>query len=166
MTTAFSCAVGLTRESLVIRVEGHATREHSPAFVTSISAIVERSCGQRLVIDLDSCQFLDSTFLGCLVVLYRRARSRMCICATAPQREQLFSSARIDRLIPVLPPDHVDSPADWQDISITHDCDEEELVRNVAVAHRCLAGIEGPHAGIYRDVADQLESELESRTSD
>jgi anti-anti-sigma factor len=166
MTKVFSFAVGLTNESVVVRVAGHATREHSPAFVTFISAIVKQSSGQRLVVDLGTCQFLDSTFLGCLVVLYRRTQSHMCLCATEPQREQLFSSARIDRLIPVLQPGLVASPTDWQDIRIDHGCDDEDLVRNVAVAHRCLTDIEGPNADLYRDVADQLESELESRSSD
>ena len=166
MTDAFSFAVGLTEDSLVVRIDGHGTREHSPAFVTAVSAIVTQSSGQRLIVDLDSCRFLDSKFLGCLVVLYRRARNHMCICATDPQRERLFASTRIDRLIPMLEPGSIKRPAEWQRGCIDHACSDDDLIRNVAAAHRCLADIDGPNSEIYRNVADQLESELEAQHPD
>lgn len=160
MTVISSFAIGVTDSTLVVRIHGHATREQSPGFVRTVSTLIDDSPGRRLVVDLELCEFLDSTFLGSLVVLYRRTRQQMSVCATDSQSERLFSSARIDRLIPVLRPDVVSLPKEWQDICVDEACNTTELVENVAVAHRCLADVEGPNAEIYRQVADQLDSEL------
>lgn len=160
MTVISSFALGVTDSTLVVRIHGHATREQSPAFVRTVSTLIEDAPDRQLVVDLESCEFLDSTFLGSLVILYRRTRQQMCVCATDSQSERLFSSARIDRLIPVLRPGLVCLPNEWQDMCVDEPCDTTELVENVAVAHRCLADVEGPNADIYRQVADQLDDEL------
>lgn len=164
MTEAFSSVVGFNSDSFVVRIGGHATREQSPGFVSSVSEMIETCRSYDLVVDVELCDYLDSTFLGCLVVLFRRSRQRMSICATEMRREHLFSSARIDRLIPVVEPGEFRSPGDWHRIDPAEPCDATTLVQNVAAAHRCLADIDGPNAEIYRDVADQLESELRNGT--
>ncbi len=162
MAEAFSSAVGFTSDSLMVRIGGQATREHSPGFVRSVSTLMEQSDGRALVVDLEPCDYLDSTFLGCLVVLFRRADQRMTICATDATRQQLFASARVDRLIPVREPTECAWPCEWRDFQDAEPCDPRDLIENVAVAHRCLADVEGPNAEVYRDVADQLEGELRS----
>lgn len=164
MSEVFSSAVGFTRHSLIVRIDGRGTREQSPEFVRRVSGMIESAGDQDVVVDVQGCDFLDSTFLGCLVVLFRRARQRLSICATEARREHLFSSARIDRLIPVVEPGGYSGPEEWHDIGQAESCDVTALVENVAAAHRCLSEIEGPNAAVYRDVADQLEGEL--RNSD
>ena len=165
MTAVFSSAVGFTSDSFVVRIGGHATREHSPAFMRSVTDLIAQCQGRQLVVDVEPCDFLDSTFLGSLVVLFRRSRKEMCICATDSTREHLFASARVDRLIPVRPPGECSWPDSWQQIDESEPCDVTALIENVAAAHRCLADIEGPNAAVYRDVADQLESELKTGTA-
>ena len=161
MTATFF--IGITEESIVVRVTGHGTREYGPAFVAEVSAAVHQMPDQTLIVDLEQCEFLDSTFLGCLVTLFQKTKTRMYVCAGEAQQLRLFSSARIDRLIPVRKPNTVRYPEQWRRISGCGERDACALAETVVEAHRYLAGIEGPNAETYRKVADQLECELQSR---
>ena len=163
MTAISSFSFGVTETAVVVRVSGHATREYAPAFVRDVTAVMRRSSGQQLIIDVEDCGYLDSTFLGCLVILFRRSDARLCVCVSEAKRELLFSSARIDRMIPVRRPDTVGLPDEWHEIASGGESDENELGEHVVEAHRCLADVEGPNAALYRDVAGRLDAELRVR---
>ena len=163
MTATSTFSFGLTESSVVVRVIGHATREHAPAFVNDVTDVMRCSSDQTLIVDVDDCEYLDSTFLGCLVILFKRADAQMSVCVSESQRDRLFSSARIDRMIPVRQPHTVNQPAAWHSIADGCESDAIELGERVAEAHRCLADVEGPNAAVYREVANRLDSELRLR---
>src|SRR5437016_6281177 len=65
--------VGLTASGYLVQVEGRGTLRESPALH---EFAVQSLDGQRgpgtVVVDLSHCDYLDSTFLGCLVSLHRK----------------------------------------------------------------------------------------------
>jgi len=167
MTTTSAFSFGMTETAVVVRVAGHATRESAPAFVDDVTSVIgcRTASGQALVVDMEDCEYLDSTFLGCLVILFRRCEARMSVRVSESNRERLFSSARIDRMIPVRHPDTVTLPDRWHEIADGSAFDPLELGKRVAEAHRCLADVEGPNAALYREVADRLDAELSDNRS-
>ena len=62
--------VGRIPNGYRIRVEGRGTMRESPA-VQQFATRTFAEPGTTLVVDLSDCNYLDSTFLGCLVVLHR-----------------------------------------------------------------------------------------------
>ncbi|MEZ6060069.1 MAG: STAS domain-containing protein [Planctomycetaceae bacterium] len=163
MTVTSTFSIGSTDDSVVVRITGHGTREHSPGFVEEVAAAVANAPDQTLVVDVEHCDYLDSTFLGCLVTLFRRTEMRMSVCASERRKAHLFSSARIDRLIPVCDPQNVTFPSQWRSICDDSPDDDVELARQVVESHRSLAEIGGPNARVFRSVAEQLESDLKAR---
>jgi len=163
MTITSTFCISNSQDCVFVRVTGHGTREHSPAFVEEVTAAVQQSPDQTLIVDVEHCDYLDSTFLGALVTLFRKTETRMSVCASDDQKERLFSSARIDRLIPVQQPETVTFPDEWRTICGEIRDDVRGLVEQVVESHRSLADIEGPNADVYRHVADQLEGEMRSR---
>ncbi|MEQ9408267.1 MAG: STAS domain-containing protein [Fuerstiella sp.] len=163
MTTTSTFCIGSTDATIVARVTGHGTRDHCVAFVEEVTAAVQQADDHTLIVDVEQCEYLDSTFLGCLVTLYQKTETRMSVCASDQQKKKLFSSARIDRLIPIRQPADVMEPDQWHPICNSTDVETTVLVKRVAEAHRRLAEIEGPNAAVYGQVADQLESELRTR---
>ena len=67
--------VGRTEAGYAIRIEGRGTMRESPALQRVVRTVLDgEACA--VTIDLAVCDYLDSTFLGCLVDLHRRSRQR------------------------------------------------------------------------------------------
>ena len=76
------------------------------ATVDTVRAAVEESCrsGARVVLDLSEVGFCDSTGLGMIVGLYRRAATAggdLQLCALQPRIRNLLEVSGVDRVIPV-----------------------------------------------------------------
>jgi anti-sigma B factor antagonist len=158
-------------EGVIVRVRGPGTMTES-RLVHAFAEQVLNDQSQRVVIDLASCSYLDSTFLGGLVSLHKRhgagvagpqastAEGRFFIHAPAEQRRLLFSVSRLDQLLPFaekLPPAQGE-----ENLTLEVDpyASREELTRYIADCHRRLAELGGAEAQDFGRVADALENEL------
>jgi len=168
MSTPSVVSVGQTRSGSAIRIEGRGTMRESPA-VHEFAAQVLNQGAERLVIDLTACDYLDSTFLGCLVDLHKRYGGteppRFAISASPETTRRLLAPTRLDNLLhtteerPEILGESVVLPA--QVLEAT------DLGRHVMECHRRLAEIGGPNQAIFERIADQLARELVgSRTGD
>jgi len=161
MSTPSVVSVGQTRSGSAIRIEGRGTMRESPA-VHEFAVQVLNQGSERLVIDLADCEYLDSTFLGCLVDLHKRYGTseppRFVVSAPAETARRLLAATRLDTLLHpteerteflgesvVLPPQVLEAI---------------ELGRHVMECHRRLAEIAGPNQAIFERIADQLAQEL------
>jgi hypothetical protein len=118
-----------------------------------------------LSIDLSACEYLDSTFLGCLVTLHRKYdhpdHVRLQLVASSATRHSLLHLSRLENLFEFFtdPPEMLE-PSVEVDVMIP---DRDELGRHIAEAHRQLAELGGTSADgfdqITKDVNDDLARE-------
>src|SRR5688500_13216265 len=94
--------VGRTQGGYSVRVEGRGTMRESPAVYAFLSESLERE-PVTVAVDLTACDYLDSTFLGCLLGLHKRfgrsAGPRFVIAADAEHRKKLLGPTRLDVLL-------------------------------------------------------------------
>ena len=157
--------VAPTDNGCCVRVEGQGTMQESPAAHDVAARTFSGAPGANVVFDLSACNFLDSTFLGCLMTLYREfggnaedCHSRYFIAASSEQRQKLFGPTHLDRLISTLESPPVPS-GPWHDVP-EEELDKKDRMRHVMECHRALAEVKGPMSGAFLKIAQQIESEL------
>ena len=155
--------VGWTASGFLVQVEGQGTLAESPALEEFAARSLDDSSGSStLAVDLSRCDYLDSTFLGCLVNLHRKynrtSPHRFQVAASCDKRQKLLAPTRLDHLLDVT--DVCPEPiADVLEVShpILAGAD---LGRHIMECHRRLAELEGSQAASFRSIADQLAREL------
>jgi anti-anti-sigma regulatory factor len=128
----------------------------------AVQSIDGPSGPSTVVVDLSLCDYLDSTFLGCLLNLHRKYNR------TAPHRFQVAASG--DQRQKLLAPTHLNQVLDLTDV-----CPElisevlevsrsllpgTDLGRHVMECHARLAELGGSRAAAFRSIADRLALEL------
>ena len=156
-TTAFRFPGGV-----VLRVEGKGTMPESRV----LHAFAEQALSEsstRLIVDLEGCSYLDSTFLGGLVGLFKRhggSEGRFAIRLAESRRASLFGVSGLDRLLPFV----TEAPAVEENtclpLAFEGGASKEELTKYVIECHRRLAELGGPHAPAFQGVAEALEGQL------
>ena len=72
MPTPSALTVGCTRRGYCVRVAGRGTMRESPALRAFALQVLDEPGSPTLDVDLTACEYLDSTFLGGLLGLFRR----------------------------------------------------------------------------------------------
>jgi anti-anti-sigma regulatory factor len=156
--------VSRTRSGYCIRIEGRGTLRESPT-VHAFARHVLGSEPVSVVIDLTSCEYLDSTFLGGLIDLHRRYAfkppTRLLLAAPPEARTRLLAPNCLDGLFHYLE----DEPeASGQDVELPAvSLGREELGRHVLECHRRLVELGGPSQAAFQGVVDRLAQELIGR---
>ena len=144
-----------------IRVEGRGTmRESRSAAEFAAGPLAEP--GVAVVVDLSACDYLDSTFLGCLVDLHRRAGKtnppRFRVFAPPEKVRTLLYPMRLDLVFKATPEppqvvgEFVTLPAAAPG--------SPDVMRHVMECHRLLAEVGGPQKAVFAAIADNIEREL------
>jgi anti-anti-sigma regulatory factor len=163
MAAAVQCVlkVAPTASGCVIRVEGQGTMYRSPA--ARDIAIRALDGGATVVIDLSACTYLDSTFLGCLMELFRRYGKsqppRYFLHGSTEALKRVLGPTHIDRLIPALP----EAPAlcgEWVEARAPT-MEKREHLLHLLDCHRALASVDSPMKGAFARIVEQIEKELE-----
>ena len=120
----------------------------------------------QVVLDLSACTYIDSTFLGGLVSLFKRHVSgrpdRFAIYAPAPLRQSLFGTSRLDRVFPFV--DELPLVgAERLPLEVQSTTSRDELGSYVVECHRRLAELGGAEAETYGRVAEAIAQELTVR---
>lgn len=154
--------VGRTQSGYRVQVVGQGTMRNSPAVHAFATRVLSDPAMTELLIDLSTCQYLDSTFLGCLVDLHKRygtARPpRYQIAAPVETLRRLFGATHLDRLLNVVPtaPETVGDVVELSNENLAL----PDLGRHLLECHRRLAEVEGPNQADFRRIVDRLEAEL------
>ena len=148
---------------VAIRIEGSATISESPV-VHGFAEEVLREGSQQVVVDLADCTYVDSTFLGGLVGLFKRhggaGGARFAIFAPEPRRRALFGVSRLDTILPFVDSVPVASQPGVP-IEAHAPTSRDELARYIVECHRRLAELGGPEAQDFSLVADAIAAELD-----
>ena len=155
-----------TADGYMVRVEGHGKMCESLALRRFVeSTLCDNSLS--LCIDLNQAQYLDSTFLGCLIRLQKRWRQcqqgSFQIIATSQQVELLLAPSQLHRLLAI---SSEEKPRIGKEVPLeTQKIEAESLGQHILECHRQLAEVEGPDQDVFRRVANQLANDLNDRSS-
>ena len=159
MSQTNQIVVARTEAGYVVSVTGQGTRQESPAVRDFISGAMEDKA--HVVLDLSQCEYLDSTFLGCLVVLHKRScqhGERFRVYADDAVIRKLLHPTRLDTVIPCCEasPNPQGEAVPLPDIKL----DREEFGRHLLDTHEELANLDSPSSSDFRKVAEHLRREL------
>ena len=155
--------VGRTASGFFVQVEGRGTLRESPALQEfAVLSLDDPRGPSTVVVDLSRCDYLDSTFLGCLVSLHRKYNRTM------PHRFQMAASR--DQSQKLLAPSHLNHLLEVTEVCPQPIGDLVELAgpilpivdlgRHILECHRRLAELGGSQAASFRSIADHLAREL------
>jgi len=161
MAAPSTVKVGRTRLGYRIRIEGRGTLRESPAVRAFARQVFEEEPAS-LVIDLTACDYLDSTFLGCLVHLLRydgtTAAPRLLLAAHPQDCKRLLAPNCLDTLFKVTEdcPEVIGEDLELPPLTASRD----DLGRHVLECHRRLVELGGPNRDAFQGVVDRLDQEL------
>ncbi len=162
MPTATALKACRTDGGYLIRVEGRGTMRESPAVREFAAQCLDQQRELTLSVDLSACDYLDSTFLGCLVGLHRRCQHepqiRLDVCAELGTRRRLLGATRLDKVFHCVEasPDPV---GPWTPLSAP-ELEKRDFGMHVLECHERLSELECPSAAAFKAVAEQLAREL------
>lgn len=161
MSDSCVLSVSRTESEFVVRVAGRGTMQESPAFLSFAQATIEESPTTGLILDLEECDALDSTFLGSLLTVHHMYKSGpgFQVVASAEQSDRLLSPMHLDNMLNLT---ERSSCAATHTITLeTSNLNRQEFAQHVLDAHRQLIEIDCPNAKAYQVAVEQLEEELE-----
>ena len=142
----------------LFQVAGRGTMKESPSVRDFISGALED--GVDVTLELNQCTYLDSTFLGCLVMLQRRGTAgRFQVHASAEKRAELLEPSHIDKCLTFAgcAPEAAGEPVEL----VAANLQRTEFCGHLLETHRALAKLKGPSAATFGRIADQIASELQ-----
>ena len=100
MTRRCDLLAGRTSTGYVVRVQGRGTSAHSQALKEFVLDCFQRDSSETVAIDLLGCDYLDSTFLGCLLRLQKAGTpSRLEVVADETVRKRLLAATQLDSFL-------------------------------------------------------------------
>jgi anti-anti-sigma factor len=150
--------VGRTHGGTVVRVVGRGTMLESPAFRKLVEANLPYG---PVYFDASQCEYLDSTFLGCLIALQKtseQSRGRFVIAAAHDTQLKLFSLSSLYRYFNFADP-HFGEVKDFEAVDIER-LDTASLGRHIMQCHGTLAERGGREAPAFLAIAKRLAEEL------
>src|SRR5262245_36951345 len=106
MPAPSTLTVGRTRRGYYMRIVRRGTMRESPALHAFAQQILDEPGQLSLDIDLSACEYLDSTFLGSLLGLYRRFKQSgtpgpFAIAGPTDVLHRLLGPTRLDTILPL-----------------------------------------------------------------
>jgi anti-anti-sigma factor len=144
-------------QTISCRVIGQATMRQSPA----LRRRVERCLATEqlaLRVNLEQCTYMDSTFIGTLLMFKRRLRE-FALVAPSSECSRLLQKMGLGTVFCTLPQDPLPECADEV---LDSEPAGDHFQRTIVEAHQELASMPGPAGVIFRGVAANLMQGWES----
>lgn len=156
--------VAPTRTGYLIRLEGRGTMRESPALRELVLRLLQEE-NADVTLDLSACDYLDSTCLGCLVVLHRFSETpsspRFSVVTDADATRRLLGATKLDLLLRIADACPETTEA-FQSVDV-QPLDSRAFGYHVLDAHRELSELGGQDAEAFGQVAERLTRELGPR---
>lgn len=148
-----------TADGCVLRIEGRGTLKESHVARELAMRTLEGATGASMIFDLCDCEYLDSTFLGCLINLHKDFPGRFTIAAPPATCKKLLGPLRLDRIL-ICNDTAPAASGEWVIIAIPPD-DKKLLLTHVMQSHRLLSECDTPMKSQFARIADQMAVELQ-----
>lgn len=162
--------VGRIGKVFWLRVEGRGSFQNSVQVKRAFQTVMD-SGTHDLVVDLEHCPMMDSTFLGTLtgtaIHLMEQGSGTLSVLNANPRNQQLLNDLGLDQIL------HVDVtgtqwPEERKTVCAELSCCEEkgaeckeEQAAHVLNAHKTLSNMNFQNQSRFRDVIHFLEKELQ-----
>lgn len=160
-----SVSVGCLDRTVCVKVEGRGTFQSSRGLKELIKKMIQR--GYRdFIIDLKTCELMDSTFMGTLAGAALRLRELehdgLQVVNANPRNRELLCGLGLDQIFEVsTEAPGVPMPA-TQQFDGGLDSTPTQRKEEVLEAHEALARADSANAVKFRDVIEFLRQELDS----
>ena len=146
-------------QTISCHVNGQATMRQSPALRRRVEQCL--ACGPvTLHVDLHECTYMDSTFIGTLI-MFKRRLGEFALVSPSPECSRLLQQMGLGAVFCVLAEE---LPAGEAGELLESDSDGSSFKRTIVEAHEELAGIPGPAGAIFRVVAAHLTQDWEAES--
>jgi anti-anti-sigma factor len=168
----------VTNGAVRLRVRGRAVAHQCPAAREFVDRGLEAGAGEVRV-ELDECEYCDSTFLGTLLRI-KKAADRLhaagpILVAPTGDVDSILRKMGLHRFFDIRPESSAEpvaleppTPADpWEALQVEQAgrC-SRDFKENVVTAHRELAASSDTCNAIYESIADQVQAELDAEPPD
>jgi anti-anti-sigma factor len=165
MTKHFELCAARTELGFVVRVQGRGTSAHSPALADFVLGCFEQEPDARVAVDLLQCDYLDSTFLGCLLKLQRAgSETRFQVVADDAAKARLLAATHLNSYLTVVP-GAPKSTTPFLQID-ARPLSQRELGQHIMESHQALSEVPSDFAAQFRKIAGQLMIELSEQEGD
>ena len=162
-----SVTVAPTAAGCVITVSPRGTVRESRVVNDVAARTLKGDDKAAVVIDVSSCTYVDSTFLGTLMDLFCVAGGtggggtggRFAIAASPEHRKKLLGVARLDTFIPGV--DTAPTAVGSAIVVPTPDASPREILRHIMECHQKLAEMDCPMRPVFARIATQMQAEFE-----
>lgn len=147
----------------LLEVAGRATMHDSHALRAFLGSTVPE-VGLDLVIDLSECSFLDSTFLGHILVLHKQlelgaANSSFVLVRPSEAVMHMLDESGLAEVLSIVE-DCPQRIGEFIPLDLT-EADAESFARHVLQCHQRLAEIPGPNQEVFKNVVRHMLDELD-----
>ncbi len=148
--------VGVAGPSVWVRIEGRGTFQNS-AGLKEFAAEMTRRGHRDFIVDLATCELMDSTFLGTLtgIALGLPAGGKLTVIRANERNRGVMQNLGLDRIFAVLESTPVAAPGRLEDA----ETNPPQTARREAIvqAHENLAAVNPENAIRFKDVLDFLQ---------
>ena len=148
--------VGVAGPSVWVRIEGRGTFQNSAGLKEFAAEMMQR--GHRdFIVDLATCELMDSTFLGTLtgIALGLPAAGKLTVIRANERNRGVMQNLGLDRIFAVLESTPIVAPGRLEDA----ETNPPQTARREAIvqAHENLAAVNPENAIRFKDVLDFLQ---------
>jgi anti-anti-sigma factor len=159
MTRHCVISVASTSHGYVVRIQGNGTSADSPALARFVNECLVQDEQPAVWVDLLGCDYLDSTFLGCLVKLQRAGtQTRFRVVADEAARKRLLAATSLDGFFQ-FDSQAPKSTSPFTKLDVTS-ISQRELGQHIMEAHQALGEVPGEFAAKFKGIASRLMDEL------
>ena len=148
--------VGVAGPSVWVRIEGRGTLQNS-AGLKEFAAEMTRRGHRDFIVDLATCELMDSTFLGTLtgIALGLPDGGKLTVIRANERNRGVMQNLGLDRIFAVLESTPVAAPGRLEDA----ETNPPQTARREAIvqAHENLAAVNPENAIRFKDVLDFLQ---------
>jgi len=145
------------RRKAFIAISGNGTWARSNAFFDAANELIRRY--GNLTIDLGTCDYLDSTFLGTIHEIVANDGDKVRLQRVSPRVRALFEELDMRNVVGLISMLTDELPAEMTSIADV-DVGDPEHSRRVLKAHEILASLSEENQQRFKGVVDSLREEL------
>lgn len=172
--------VGMIGRVFWMRVEGKGTFQNSMQAKSAFQGVMARGV-RSLVVDLDRCPMMDSTFLGMLTGAALSVKTTtpppsgtegLSVVNANQRNVQLLTSLGLDNILnldtdgKMWAAEREKACAALQQCDEAQPCTKEVQTMHILDSHKTLSGINAENEIRFHDVIEFLEKELQAQTVD
>ena len=157
-TTQAQLLQGVQGKQAFISIAGSATWTCSQAFLDTATALLERY--DKLTMDLEACEYLDSTCLGTLHEIVMSRPDAVCLQRVPTSVQKLFEELSMDGVLSHLSTVNDLLPKDMQPLQRA-DVDLDKQGARMLSAHETLASLSPENRELFQGVVESLRTDLD-----